>query len=238
MVYAEAMAVEGSIYKERARASSKTWRTKVAGASTPQSQMPEARENESTLVDRLKLGDHAAFETLFNRHSGKVFHTSFKILGETAEAEEVVQDVFWTIYDKAKSFRGTAQFSTWIYRLTVNSALGRLRRKKRSREILYDDYLPQFQKDGHHQERPVVDWSEDLDQAHSKQELQELLKQALDELKPVDKAVVILSDVEGLADKEIAETLRLTTSAVKTRLHRSRLVLRGRLAVHLGHSPK
>jgi RNA polymerase sigma-70 factor (ECF subfamily) len=82
----------------------------------------------------------------------------------------------------------------------------------------------------------VVDWSDTLDEAYSQQETRALLAQALGQLKPVDKSVVVLSDVEGLSDKEIAETLNLTVSAVKTRLHRARLFLRGKLAVHLGHS--
>ncbi len=133
-------------------------------------------------------------------------------------------------------FQGNSQFSTWLYRLTVNAALGRIRRSKKNQQVEYEEYLPKFQKDGHHQVRPVVDWSDSLDEKYSQKETRALLTQALDQLKPVDKSVVILSDVEGLSDKEIAETLNLTVSAVKTRLHRARLFLRGRLAVHFGHS--
>jgi len=145
--------------------------------------------------------------------------------------------VFWTAYKKIKTFRGNAQLSTWLYRLTVNAALGKLRRDKRNKETAYEEYLPKFQEDGHHLVRPVVDWSDNLDEKYAKRELQELLKEALDELKPVDKAVVVLSDLEGLSDREIAGTLNLTVSAVKTRLHRARLFLRGNLAVHFGYSP-
>jgi RNA polymerase sigma-70 factor (ECF subfamily) len=82
----------------------------------------------------------------------------------------------------------------------------------------------------------VVDWSNALEEDYAKQEIQQLLKDALDHLKPIDKSVVVLSDLEGMADKEIAATLGLTVSAVKTRLHRARLFLRGKLAVHMGHS--
>ena len=84
--------------------------------------------------------------------------------------------------------------------------------------------------------RPVVDWSDTLDEKYSQQEVQRFLGGALDALKPLDKSVVILSDLEGMSDKEISATLGLTVSAVKTRLHRARLFLRGKLAVHLGHS--
>jgi len=149
----------------------------------------------------------------------------------------VVQEVFLTVHKKAKTFRGAAEFSTWLYRLTVNAALGKLRRQKRSKEVLYDDYLPKFQKDGHHLVRPVVDWSDKVDDRSDQRELQRLLGQALEQLKPMDKAVVVLSDLEGYLDREIAKTLGLSVAAVKTRLHRSRLFLRGKLAVHLGYSP-
>jgi RNA polymerase sigma-70 factor (ECF subfamily) len=85
--------------------------------------------------------------------------------------------------------------------------------------------------------RPVVDWSDNLDEQYSKVELQGLLGKALDQLKPLDKSVVVLSDLEGLSDREIADSLGISVSAVKTRLHRARLFLRGKMAVHLGCSP-
>ena len=104
------------------------------------------------------------------------------------------------------------------------------------REIGYEEYLPKFSDDGHHRIRPVVDWSDTLDRGYARQEMQWVVKAALDELKPLDRSVVVLSDLEGLSDKEIAATLQLTVSAVKTRLHRARLFLRGRLASYLGRS--
>lgn len=194
-----------------------------------------ARE-ETLLIERLKAGDQQALEAIFNRYSGKLYNTALRILGNTADAEEAIQDVFWTAYRKAKSFQGNAQFSTWLYRLTVNAALGKIRRSKKTKEIEYDEYLPKFQKDGHHRVRPVVDWSESLDEKYAKQEIQGLLATALEQLKPLDKGVIVLSDLEGLPDKEIAAATGLSVSAVKTRLHRARLFLRGKMAVHLGHS--
>ena len=194
-------------------------------------------KDESALIERLKAGDQEAFETIFNLYSPKLYRVAQRILGEVADTEEVIQDVFWTVYRKAKSFRGNSQLSTWLYRLTINAALGKIRReKKHSKEVDYEEYLPKFQDDGHHMVRPVVDWSDTLDENYAKQEMQNLLAQALDQLKPVDKSVVVLSDLEGMSDKEIAKTTGLTVSAVKTRLHRARLFLRGNLAVHLGYS--
>lgn len=189
------------------------------------------------VIERLKSGDQQALETIFNLYSVKLYNIALRILGQPADTEEVIQDVFWTVYRKAKSFQGNSQFSTWLYRLTVNAALGKIRRRKSSKEVDYEEYMPKFQADGHHVVRPVVDWSDNLDEQYSRHELQELLGKALNELKPLDKSVVVLSDLEGLSDKEIAVTLGLSVSAVKTRLHRARLFLRGKMTVHLGYSP-
>jgi len=208
----------------------------VAQASYRRPRKRTTTRQDAALVDRLKAGDERALEAIFNLYSTRLYNVAHKILGDVADTEEVIQDVFWTAFRKAKSFQGNAQFSTWLYRLTVNAALGRLRRSKKNKEVQYEDYLPKFQDDGHHLVRPVVDWSDTLDEKYSQQEVQRFLASALDALKPLDKSAVILSDLEGMSDKEISATLGLTVSAVKTRLHRARLFLRGKLAVHLGHS--
>lgn len=192
--------------------------------------------NDAEILERLKTGDEAALETIFNLHSAKLYRVAKRILGDAADTEEVIQDVFWTVYRKAKLFKGESQLSTWLYRLTVNAALGRIRRSKRKREVGYEEYLPKFQKDGHHVVRPVIDWSETLEEKYARHEIHAMLAKSLDDLKPIDKSVVVLSDMEGLPDKEIAAALSLTVSAVKTRLHRARLFLRGKLAVQLGYS--
>jgi RNA polymerase sigma-70 factor (ECF subfamily) len=197
----------------------------------------KAASNDAAIIERLKMGDEAALEAIFNLHSGKLYSVAQRILSEPADAEEVIQDVFWTVYRKAKTFKGESQLSTWLYRLTVNAALGRIRRGKKKREVEYAEYLPKFQEDGHHLVRPVVDWSDTLEQQFAQHEIHALLAAALDQLRPIDRSVVVLSDMEELADKEIAAALGLTVSAVKTRLHRARLFLRGKLAVQLGHSP-
>ncbi len=194
------------------------------------------KDDEAQLVEHLKAGDEQALESIFSLYSSKLYSVAQRILGDAADAEEAVQDVFWTAYRKAKSFQGNSQFSTWLYRLTVNAALGKIRRGKRNKENPYDEFLPKFEKDGHHSVRPVVDWSDTLEDKYARQETQHIIVEALDELKPLDKSVVVLSDLEGMSDKEIALITNLTVSAVKTRLHRARLFLRGKLAVQLGYS--
>jgi RNA polymerase sigma-70 factor, ECF subfamily len=196
----------------------------------------KSSKREAALIEGLKAGDQDAFEAIFNLYSAKLYNVAHRILGDVADTQEVIQDVFWAVYRKAKSFRGNSQFSTWLYRLTVNAALGRIRRSKKNKEVEYEEFLPRFQQNGHHLVRPVIDWSDTLEETYAKQQVQGFLKDALDQLKPIDKSVVVLSDLEGISDKEIAAALGITVSAVKTRLHRARLFLRGKLAVQLGHS--
>jgi RNA polymerase sigma-70 factor (ECF subfamily) len=196
----------------------------------------QSSKREAALIEGLKAGDQEAFEAIFNLYSPRLYNVAHRILGDVADTQEVIQDVFWAVYRKAKSFRGNSQFSTWLYRLTINAALGRIRRSKKNKEVEYEEFLPRFQQDGHHLISPVIDWSDTLDESYAKQQVQGFLKDALDQLKPMDKSVVVLSDLEGISDKEIAAALGITVSAVKTRLHRARLFLRGKLAVQLGHS--
>jgi RNA polymerase sigma-70 factor (ECF subfamily) len=198
-------------------------------------QRAKGTEADTGLIERLKAGDHEALERIFHLYSGKLYNVALRILGGDApDAEEVIQDVFLTAFRKAHMFQGHSQFSTWLYRLTVNAALGRIRRRKKIGNRL-QEFLPKLSADGHHAVT-VVDWSDTLDEHYAKSETQALIARALDQLKPVDKSVIVLSDLEGLADKEIAAATGLTVSAVKTRLHRARLFLRGKLAVQLGFS--
>jgi len=193
-------------------------------------------QEERKLIQQVKVGDHEAFEGIFRRYVSRVYRQALRIMGNEADAEEVVQEVFLAVYKKAKTFRGQSAFSTWLFRLTVNTALTKLRRRKKGEEVPIDDYLPRFQEDGHHQVRPVIDWSEGIDDLLVKGELQEIIRQAIDQLPAVDKAVLV-SDLDGVSNRQIGEALGLSVQAVKARLHRARLFLRGKLAVYLGHSP-
>ncbi len=207
------------------------------GSPLPKAQDQRPDEEERLIVQRVKAGDQQAFEVLYRRYVSSVYRQAIKLVGNEAEAEEVVQEVFLTLYEKAKTFRGDSAFSTWLYRLTLNTTLMKLRRRKRSNEVAIEDYLPKYQDDGHPLVRPVVDWSPDPEGRLLSAEVQRTLQHALDQLPPVDKAVVVLSDLDGLANKEVGKALGLSVPAVKSRLHRARLFLRGNLAVSLGHSP-
>lgn len=185
------------------------------------------------LIQDIQAGNVEAFEILFKRYSLKVYQQAMHLLHQEAEAEEVMQEVFLAVYEKAYTFRGEAAFSTWLYRLTANAALNRLRRRSRRPEVSIADYLPRFRADGHHAVQPVVDWSNDLERQSANRQICQFLQEAIEALQPVDKAVVVLSELEGLSNVEVADTLGLSVPAVKSRLHRVRLFLRGKLAAVL-----
>ncbi|MCI0454049.1 MAG: sigma-70 family RNA polymerase sigma factor [Candidatus Dadabacteria bacterium] len=184
-----------------------------------------------------KYRDEESFNEIVNRSSDKVYRIALKLTDNISDAEDVIQEVFILVYKKAKTFRGESRFSTWLYRLTVNVALTKLRQSKRGKEVSLDGYMPKFREDGHHLVRPVVDWSQEVDKLVLNKEFRQLIQQAMDQLQPVDRAVVVMSDLEEMSNREIGELLGLSVQAVKARLHRARLFLRGRLAIRLGYSP-
>ena len=194
------------------------------------------KSKEAFLVERLKAGDREAFEVIFRHYVNQVYRQALRLMGNEADAEEVVQDVFLTVYEKAKNFRGQAAFSTWIYRVTLNTAVGRLRRQRKADPVDMEEYLPRFREDGHHLVRPVVDWSSGIEERLMDSEFQTTVREGIDQLQPLDKAV-FLSDLDGFSNREISDTLGLSVQAVKARLHRGRLFLRGKLAVYFGYSP-
>ncbi len=192
---------------------------------------------ERLLIERVKAGDQKAFEAIFSLYVSRVYRQALKLVGNEADANDVVQEVFLLVYRKANSFLGKSEFSTWLYRLTANAALTKLRQIKREKVVSLDEYMPKFRKDGHHLVRPVADWTQDIENLVSIMESRQIIQQAIDQLSPIDKAVVVMSDLEELSNPEISKTLGVSVQAVKARLHRARLFLRGRLTSHFGYSP-
>jgi RNA polymerase sigma-70 factor (ECF subfamily) len=183
-----------------------TQRKSTAGNRSPYRR--KSASDEAFPIERLKAGDSEALETIFNTYSKKLYSVARRILGEAADTQEVIQDVFWTAFRKAQSFRGNSRFSTWLYRLTVNGSLNILRQRKKNREISFEAFVSKFRKD-HHRVQPLVDWADTLEERYARREMRELLASAL--------GVTVLSDLEGLSDKEIATALGLTVDRVRGR---------------------
>jgi len=191
---------------------------------------------DRNLLARAATGDVEALETLMTRYSTRVYRLAYGITRSAPDAEEVVQDVFLQIVNKGAGFEGRAALSSWIYRITTNLSLNKRRGKRRELETSLDELLPTFLPDGHRAgERAflVADWSEMPDRALLSGEARRVLEAAIDRLPEHYRAVLVLRDVEELSNEEVAQIVGDTVPAVKTRLHRARMVLREQLTRHL-----
>lgn len=183
--------------------------------------------DEKKLIKLASKGNVDAFETLIRNYEVKVYNVALHMLKNEDDAKDVAQDTLIKIYKKLKDFNGKSSFSTWIYRITVNTSLDHLRKIKREKEFQqkvneHDDELKQ----------------EFLDKPeHSGQPEKELLKKekvkalyaAMERLKPDQKSVIVLRDIQGLSYKEIAQIIDATEGTVKSRLNRARSKLKDEL---------
>jgi len=189
---------------------------------------------DAELVEALRRQEPDAAERLVERFGERVYRLTMRITGSKEDAEEAVQDALWTAARKIDSFKGESAFGSWLYRIAANSAYQKLRtRKQRSREIAMDEVLPSLDGDGRHFE-PMDDWSNRVDERALQGELRDVLEQAIDALPADYRTALVLHDVEGLSNPDIAESLGISLPAVKSRVHRSRLFVRKRLAEYLG----
>src|SRR5262245_24851072 len=170
-------------------------------------------------------------ERVFRDYAPRVYNLARRMLGNDADAEDVTQDVLLQLVRKLDTFRGESALPTWLHRVTVNAALA-FRRKRASRdEQNVPEPLDAFPQNGYHP-GPVNRWSVRPDQAALDRETRDLIEQAIAKLPEIYRDVYVLADVEGLPNSEIGEILKLSVPAVKSRLHRARLLMRNALAPH------
>ena len=194
-----------------------------------ESAAPPRVDRDHDLLQALRRREPMAAEGLVTRYGERAYRLASRITGNVSDAEEVVQDAFWTVVRKIETFRGDSAFGSWLYRIVANAAYQRLRRRPGSRrEISWDEVLPLFDESGRHV-APAVDWSARVEDPALQVELRTALTRAIDALPAGYRAVLVLRDVEGRSHGEIADVLGLNIAVVKTRVHRARLFLRKRL---------
>ncbi len=201
----------------------------------PQGGTPVAAraDRDAGLVESLRRQDEGAAEALVAAYGDRVYRLAIRITGNEQDAEEVVQDALWTASRKIDTFKGESAFGSWLYRVAANTAYQKLRgRQGKRHEVSWEDLGPSFDDQGRHAE-PVGDWSMKMEEPALQTELRSVLATAIDALPGDYRTAFVLHDVEGLSNPEIAESLRISLPAVKSRVHRSRLFLRERLARYL-----
>ena len=188
---------------------------------------------DAALVEALRREDPDAPAALVETYGDRVYRLARRITGSNEDAEEVAQDALWTAARKIGGFKGESAFGSWLYRITANAAYMKLRsRRSKGAEISLEDVLPALDEEGRHFE-PMDDWSPRVDEQALQGELRDVLEEAIAALPPDYRTAVVLHDIEGLSNPDIAEALGISLPAVKSRIHRSRLFLRQRLSEYL-----
>lgn len=187
--------------------------------------MPESItriESDAMLVARLQAGDPDAYETVVRIHGGRLLSVARRFLPNNEDAQDAVQEAFIKAFRAIGTFEERAQLHTWLHRILVNTALMKIRSRKRRPEESIDDLLPAFQADGH-QTTESRDWS---DAIFERKETAAMVRQAIAQLPDHYRVVLTLRDIEERDTMETAAALGTTTNVVKVRLHRARQALR------------
>jgi RNA polymerase sigma-70 factor (ECF subfamily) len=170
-------------------------------------------------------------ERVFREFAPRIYHLARRMLANDADAEDVTQDVLLQVVRKLDTFRGESAFPTWLHRVTVNAALAHRRKRAHREEGRVAEPLDHFDADGLHG-APVKRWTVKPDQPVLDREQRQLVEAAIARLPEMYRDVFVLADVELLSNAEIADILEMSLAAVKSRLHRARLMMRDSLAPH------
>lgn len=182
-------------------------------------------DEDAVLLDRILGGDSAAFEDLLHRHEKRVYRVAVAITGNEQDAEDATQNAFVNAYKHLSGFRRTSKFSTWLTRIAVNEAL-QIRRNRRNAESL-DELVAT---DDMVMPKQLQDWHDDPEKLYGKQQIREIVEQAIQSLPIIYREVFVLRDVQGLTTEEAAEALGIAIPALKSRILRARLMMREALA--------
>ena len=187
-----------------------------------------APPDDGELLAGLRAGDDAAYELLVRSYMPRMLSVARRFLRSEEDARDAVQDAFLSAFRSIDRFEGNARISTWLHRIVVNASLMKLRTRRRKPERSIEELMPGFLENGH-LEQPASEWSKPPEDQASQRQLRELVLERIHELPEGYRTVLMLRDIEELDTEETAKALELTPGAVKTRLHRARIALRGLL---------
>ena len=192
---------------------------------------------DQQLLARLQSGDERALGDLSDAYSSKIYQLAFRYLRNKEDAEEITQDVLFKVYRKVDAFRGDAQLSSWIYRITFNAAMSRLRTARYQRAQAEDRRAAAPAEDDPAQAArtpDVADWSDMADERVLRTQLRQRVFRAILALPAIYRAPVMLRDIQGMSTEEASAVLKVKDQTLKSRLHRARLMLRDRLQMFEG----
>jgi RNA polymerase sigma-70 factor, ECF subfamily len=187
---------------------------------------------EGRLVRRLKDRDEKAFREMVDEYRDRVFSLTYRMLGSRAEAEDLAQEVFITIFKSIDSFRGDSKLSTWLYRVTANHCKNRIKYLARRHDRDRTELTERVEAGGG-ASLAVPRAAPRPDAQLEGAQMEQILQQAIAELDEDQRILVILRDVEDLSYEEICAITELPDGTVKSRLHRARMALRKKLLKHM-----
>jgi RNA polymerase sigma-70 factor (ECF subfamily) len=194
--------------------------------------------SDDALIVRAKAGDFEAFEELVGRYQDKVYRLAFRFVRNETEAKEIVQDTLLSVWRKLDGFKGDSQFGSWLFRVTANAALMRLRSQRRHAEVSTEELPPGFLDTPQSTYGQILahgeNWARRPDDELQSEELRQKIQAAVDALPDIYRTVFLVRDVDGLSTEETAEALQLSVPTVKTRLHRARMALRQTIGSYFG----
>lgn len=187
------------------------------------------------LLSRLQSGDERALAELADAYGTKIYQLAFRYLRNKEDAEEVTQDVLFKVYRKVGEFRGDAALSSWIYRITFNAAMSRVRTAQFQRSQEEDRQIASDDGDSFSASQPdIADWTNMADERVLRSQLRRRVLRAILALPVIYRAPVMLRDIHGMSTEEASAMLRVKDQTLKSRLHRGRLILRKQLADFAG----
>jgi len=183
--------------------------------------------SDQQLVERFWAGDKEILSELLGRYYSRVYRLCYGILRNPHDAEEVIQEIFLRVFQKLDLFKGESSFSSWLYRVTINTTYMKLREKRGGDMLSFEEVGKML--DEQVMEGSGGEWVSKPDDELLTEEANKIIGEAISLLPEEFQKVVILRDLDGLSTEEVGRLLGLTPSAVKSRLHRARLFLRKRL---------
>jgi RNA polymerase sigma-70 factor (ECF subfamily) len=200
--------------------------------------VPAVDEDDEALAARAAAGDEPAFEALVTKYEGRVYRLAFRLTSNEADAKDVLQETFLAAYRGLPAFRGESRFSTWLYRIATNAALMHRRARARRPAESLEAFLPRFDSDGLHAAEPAdLLAASRADERLDRKLLAEKARVGLDRLPEIYRDAFVLRDLEEMPTAEVAELLGVDAAAVRQRVHRARLMLRGYLSDLVGGKP-
>jgi RNA polymerase sigma-70 factor (ECF subfamily) len=198
--------------------------------------VPAHNVKDADLVRRMRARDESAVVELDAIYRSRIQQLAMRYVKTPEDAEEIAQDVLMKVYRRIDAFREDAALSSWIYRITFNTAMSRLRSRRSAShfEVSEHDRMADVEENGGQIRRDPPDWSHMADEALLRDQMRQKLARALPELASIYRVPVILRDIQGLSTEEASARLGIKEQTLKSRLHRGRAFLRARLAEFQG----